>query len=61
MEIDFNTLIEFIKRVPSVNTSIASGAYDNGNWWIKFSLDINHQLSYCGAGIRTCFELLISF
>jgi len=44
--LNLTTLIEFIKRIPSVNPSFASGIYDNGNWWIKFSLDIKHKLAW---------------
>jgi hypothetical protein len=43
---NLNALIEFINRIPSVEESIASGVYANGNWWIKFSLDINNKLAW---------------
>jgi len=43
---DLSALIEFIGRIPSVNTAVTSGFYDNGNWWVKLSLDINHKLAW---------------
>jgi hypothetical protein len=46
MNTDFNSLIEFVKKIPSINQNIGSGIYDDGNWWIKFSIDIANPFSW---------------
>jgi len=43
---NFNKLINFLKEVPSINEGIGSGFYENGNWWVKFSIDIKHNLAW---------------
>jgi len=43
---DFDKLLAYLQRVPSVSGSIGSGKFENGNWWVKFSLDITHPLSW---------------
>ena len=42
----FKTLIEFLEKVPSINKSISFGSENDGIWWIKFQLDINHKLAW---------------
>lgn len=41
---DFSELLTYLRRVPSVSSAIGSGEFENGTWWIKFSLDIKHPL-----------------
>ena len=43
---DFEKLLAYLQRVPSVSGSIGSGKFENGNWWVKFSLDITHPLAW---------------
>ena len=43
---DFNKLLTYLRRVPSVSNSIGVGKFENGNWWVKFSLDITHPLAW---------------
>jgi len=43
---NFDSLLDFMKRIPAIDDSIASGVYENNNWWIKFSIDITHHLSW---------------
>jgi len=43
---DFDKLLAYLQRVPSVSGSIGSGKFENGNWWVKFSLDITHPLAW---------------
>ena len=43
---DFDSLLAYLRRVPSVSGSIGSGKFDDGNWWVKFSLDITHPLAW---------------
>lgn len=42
----FTTLLEYLEKVPSVETPIGKGVYDDGNWWVKFSLDITNNLAW---------------
>ena len=42
----FNELIDFMRKVPAIDNSIATGFYDDKNWWIKFSIDINNNLAW---------------
>ena len=28
--------------VPGIEAPIATGQYDDGRWWVKFSIDIHH-------------------
>lgn len=39
-------LENYIKKIPSINSSIEKGFYEDKNWWIKFSIDINHDLAW---------------
>lgn len=47
----FGRLVDFLARIPAVETDdgpshgIASGEEDGG-WWVKFSLDIGHELAW---------------
>ncbi len=43
---EFNELLAYLRRVPSLAEPIGSGTFDNGNWWVKFSLDIAHPLAW---------------
>lgn len=42
----FQSLIDFIQKIPSISNLIASGFYENGNWWVKFKIDINNQFAW---------------
>jgi len=39
-------LEKYLRRIPSVDSSIGSGQFENGNWWVKFIIDINHPLAW---------------
>jgi hypothetical protein len=43
---DFDGLLAWLRRVPAVQASIGSGKLPDGNWWVKFSLDIEHPLAW---------------
>lgn len=44
---DFDKLLVYLKRVPAMSPSaIGTGKFDDGNWWVKFSLDITHPLAW---------------
>lgn len=42
---DFSVLERFLRRVPAIEGSIGTGA-DDGLWWVKFSIDIDHPLAW---------------
>ena len=43
---EFDKLLAYLQRVPSLSGAVGSGTFDNGNWWVKFSLDIAHPLAW---------------
>lgn len=48
---DFEKLIAFIEKLPAIDLpagrkSIGHGSFENGNWWVKFSLDTTHHLAW---------------
>lgn len=42
----FTKIIDFLERVPAIRGSIGKGADDEGYWWLKFTIDINHPLAW---------------
>lgn len=42
----FTKLIEFLERVPAICGAIGKGADDDGRWWVKFDIDINHKYAW---------------
>ena len=50
-EPNFEKLLSFIEKLPAINLpagrkSIGHGAFENGNWWVKFSLNTEHELAW---------------
>jgi hypothetical protein len=43
---DFNTLLAYLARIPGIEGKIGFGRFDNGNWWVKFGIDISHPLAW---------------
>jgi hypothetical protein len=43
---EFTELETYLLRVPSIQGHIGKGRFENGNWWVKFSLDIDHALAW---------------
>jgi hypothetical protein len=48
---DFIKLLAFIEKLPAIDLpagrkSIGYGSFENGNWWVKFSLDTTHPLAW---------------
>ena len=44
-------LLTLLERLPAINLpagrkSIGTGVAEDGNWWVKFSLDTNHPLAW---------------
>lgn len=42
---EFTALEAFLLRVPAVRGPIGKGR-DNGCWWVKFALDVDHPLAW---------------
>jgi len=42
---DFTPLETYLRRVPSITGPIGQGTED-GMWWIKFAIDIEHELAW---------------
>jgi hypothetical protein len=47
----FSPLLDFLGRLPAIDLpagpkSIGSGTFENGNWWVKFSLKHEHPLAW---------------
>ncbi|HLW51578.1 MAG TPA: hypothetical protein VKW06_01945 [Candidatus Angelobacter sp.] len=42
----FQSLIELVSGIPSVNRPVSSGFAEQGHWWLKFSIDIDHPLAW---------------
>uniref|UniRef100_B8HPY5 Uncharacterized protein n=1 Tax=Cyanothece sp. (strain PCC 7425 / ATCC 29141) TaxID=395961 RepID=B8HPY5_CYAP4 len=48
---EFQDLEAYLRRIPAIETSMrdspmAKGRFENGNWWIKFCIDIDHPLAW---------------
>jgi hypothetical protein len=43
---DFQSLEAFLRRVPGIQAAIGRGRFDNGRWWLKFSIDTEHRLAW---------------
>ena len=41
----FKSLSEYLEKIPSVEKPIAFGD-EAGNWWVKFTIDITHELAW---------------
>jgi hypothetical protein len=48
----FETLVSYLSKVPAITGTIGHGGDDDGNWWVKFQIDVAHQLAW-----RTVQEL----
>lgn len=42
----FQPLTEFLTRVPGIQSPIGTGLLDDGGWWAKFAIDIDHPLAW---------------
>ncbi len=48
---DFEKLLSYLEKLPAIDLpagrkSIAHDTFENGNWWVKFSLDTSHPLAW---------------
>ena len=47
----FEKLLSFLERLPAIDLpagrkSIGFGEFEDGNWWIKFRIDTEHELAW---------------
>ena len=47
----FEKLIIFLEKLPAIDLpagrkSIGYGEFENGNWWVKFKLNLSHPLAW---------------
>ena len=42
----FAELIDFMNKIPGIYGSFGKGFFDDGNWWIKFSINIDHPFAW---------------
>ena len=42
----FKTLIDYLGKIPAVIAPISTGIDGEGFWWVKFQIDINHDLAW---------------
>lgn len=42
---DFSALEKFLGRVPAITGALGKGV-DDGLWWVKFSIDVDHPLAW---------------
>jgi hypothetical protein len=42
----FGTLVQYLQRVRAVSGSIGTDHFDDGGWWVKFSIDISHKFAW---------------
>ena len=48
---DFGPLLNFVERLPAIflpagRKSIGTGVFEDGNWWMKFKLSLDHPLAW---------------
>jgi len=56
----FKTLIDYLERIPAIQKPIATGADGEGFWWVKFCIDINHDLAWSTVQELGCVVNYIS-
>jgi hypothetical protein len=42
----FTKLIEFLQMVPAISGAVGHGTNEDGNWWVKFEIDIHHRFAW---------------
>jgi hypothetical protein len=45
-EILFERLKDYLTKVPAITGKIGSGFFENGCWWVKFAIDVDHPLAW---------------
>lgn len=42
----FSKLTEYLRLVPAIEGAIGYGVGDDGRWWVKFAINIDHPLAW---------------
>ena len=42
----FKSLIDYLEKVPAINSPIATGTDEEGFWWIKFQINIKNKYAW---------------
>lgn len=42
----FKSLIDYLEKVPAINSPIATGTDEEGFWWIKIQIDIENEFAW---------------
>ena len=42
----FNSLIDYLSKVPSIEGEIGKGSDEDGRWWVKFEINIHHEFAW---------------
>lgn len=42
----FGTLTDYLHRLPGVTGEIGRGQEEDGRWWVKFAIDIEHPMAW---------------
>jgi len=45
-EAAFKDLREYLSKVPGIDHRLGYGFFDDGRWWVKFAIDIQHPLAW---------------
>jgi hypothetical protein len=43
---EIQSLKDFLLRVPAIEGRIGAGLFDDGRWWVKFAINIDHRLAW---------------
>ena len=43
---DFEPLNSYLRRVPGLTHVVGDGSNEDGTWWVKFKIDIDHPLAW---------------
>jgi hypothetical protein len=43
---EFAEIEAFLRRVPGITSVFGKGRFDEGNWWIRFAIDIDHSMAW---------------
>ncbi|MCH2082647.1 MAG: hypothetical protein MK226_09665 [Saprospiraceae bacterium] len=42
----FQSSVEYLERIPAINSSMATRTDEEGSWWGKFQIDIEHKFAW---------------
>lgn len=42
----FTKLVDYLERVPAIRGSIGRGSDEQGGWWVKITIDVDHELAW---------------